>query len=418
MQQDKFRRTLAAGEVLFLEGDPGHEAYVVESGTIEISTQRADGRAVLACLGADDILGEMALVGDQRRSASATALEATTLVVITHDYLAERLTHADPMLRHLLRVTTTRYRESLQRDRGGVPGTAAAEPVADEIEGDPHNDRRLALKRLRIEQDLVRALDQNEFQLHYQPIVRLSDHSVAGFEALIRWFKPGFGRIAPNEFIGIAEESGLIVKMGHWIIRTACADIRRLEAAHFAARPGTPPLFVTVNLSIRQFSDPDLFATIHEALQSQRLEPHRVKLEITESMVMSNMDAALQLLRQCKFLGAKLAVDDFGTGYSSLAYLHRFPMDTLKLDRSFIKDMAGNDASMKIVRAVAQLAAELGMDTVCEGVEQAEQAETCRQIGITYAQGFHYSPALPLDEAVAYLEAAPAAPAGSTPARK
>ena len=399
MQQDKFRRTLAAGETLFHEGEPGQEAYVVESGAVEICSGPA--RTVLARLGPDDILGEMALVGDQRRNASAVAAEPTTLAVITHEYLAERLSHADPMLRHLLRVTTSRYRESLQRREGG----ARVPDAAIDSGAEPINDRTLALKRLRIEQDLERALDQNEFRLFYQPIIRLSDNTVAGFEALIRWFRPGIGRIPPGDFIGVAEESGLIVKMGHWIIKTACADINRLETAQREARPGMPPLFITVNLSIRQFSDPELFSTIHEALRTQLLEPHRVKLEITESMVMSNMDAALELLNQCKALGAKLAVDDFGTGYSSLAYLHRFPMDTLKLDRSFIKDMAQNDTSMKIVRAVAQLATELGMDTVCEGVETADQAATCLKIGINYAQGFHYSPALPVDEAIAYLQA-------------
>lgn len=403
MSQDKFRRTLAAGEILFREGDHGQEAYVVESGSIEISTRRAGAQHVLARLGADDILGEMALVGDQHRNASAVATEPTTLAVITHDYLQDRLSHADPMLRHLLRVTTSRYRDSLQRAHGeAAPAPAAAEAAPADAGND---DRTLALKRLRIEQDLERALDQGEFKLFYQPIVRLSDNSVAGFEALIRWFKPGVGRIPPGDFISVAEESGLIVKMGHWIIRTACEDINHLEAAQRQANPDRPPLFVTVNLSIRQFSDPILFDTINSTLAKEGLAANRVKLEVTESMVMSNMDAALALLKQCKSLGAKLAVDDFGTGYSSLAYLHKFPMDTLKLDRSFIQDMASNEASMKIVRAVAHLAGELGMDTVCEGVEQAEQVESCRKVGITYAQGFYYSPALPVDEAAVYLQA-------------
>lgn len=400
MPQDKFRRTLAAGELLFEEGDHGQDAYVIESGAIEIYAQRPEGRVVLARLSADDILGEMALVGDQKRSASAVAVLPTILAVITHEYLAERLHQADPMLRHLLRVTMSRHREFLQQASAGRLGSAE---VSAGDESERQKDRKQALTRLRTEQDLERALDQNEFELSYQPIVRLSDNRIAGFEALIRWLRPGFGRVPPNEFIGIAEESGLIVKMGHWIIHTACEAIKQLEVVQREVHPTVAPLFVTVNISIRQFSDPELFATIRSALQTQLLAPHRVKLEITESMVMNNMDAALELLKQCKTLGAKLAVDDFGTGYSSLAYLHRFPMDTLKLDRSFIKDMADNDASMKIVRAVAKLATELGMDTVCEGVETASQAQTCRAIGIDYAQGFHYSPALPIAHALAYL---------------
>lgn len=395
--QHKFRRVLNAGETLFREGDVGDEAYVIESGSVEIRAKLPAGEKILAQLGADDILGEMALVGDQRRTASATALENTTLAVITQEYLAERLNQADPMLRHLLRVTTTRYRDTLLRSHG------TPDAPATDSEASPGLDRQLALQRLRTEHDIERALEAGEFRLYYQPIVRLADGSIAGFEALIRWEKPGVGLIPPVDFIGIAEESGLIVQMGHWIIRTACADITRLEATQHGVQANMPPLFITINLSIRQFSDPQLFDTIREALTAQQLAAHRIKLEVTESMVMSNVDAALELIKQCKSLGTQLAVDDFGTGYSSLAYLHRFPMDTIKLDRSFIRDMPQNPSSMKIVRAMAQLASELNMDTVCEGVETADQAETCRGIGITYAQGFHYSPAVPVERAVQFL---------------
>lgn len=397
--QDKFRRTLNAGETLFQQGDIGLEAYVIESGCIQIATDSADGLKELARLGADDILGEMALVGDQRRNASAIALEATTLAVITNEYLTERLNQADPMLRHLLRVTTSRYRSALQH-RDGASESASASNVALE-----EPDRQIALDRLRREQDIERALSQNEFRLYYQPIVRMRDGSIAGFEALIRWEKPGVGLIPPLDFIGIAEQSGLIVQLGHWIIQTACADIQQLEAAQRSAAPDSPPLFVTINLSIRQFADPDLFNIISKNLRNQALAAHRVKLEVTESMVMGDVDAALHLIERCKALGTKIAVDDFGTGYSSLAYLHKFPMDTLKLDRSFIKDIHENAASIKIIRAISHLATELGMDTVCEGIETAEQAQTCRSIGITYAQGFHYSPAVPVARATEFLAA-------------
>ena len=405
MAQDKFRRVLAAGEILFNEGERGHEAFVIESGCIEIFTQRPEGRNSIARLGADDIFGEMALAGDQSRTASAMATEPTVLAVINHEYLAEKLQKTDPMLRHLLRVTMARARESLMIARGNKPQAVVAESKVKDPGQSTLDDRSSALKRLRIEQDLERGLEQNEFQLHFQPIVRLSDETVAGFEALIRWFKPGVGKIPPNEFIWVAEESGLIVPMGHWIIRTACESINRLEAVHRLARPDAPPLFITLNLSIRQFGDPDLFSTLQKALEAEWLAPRRVKLEITESLVMNNMDASLELLKRCKTLGCKLAVDDFGTGYSSLSYLHKFPMDTLKLDRSFIKDIATDEAAMKIVRAVSGLAKDLGMETVVEGVEMKDQLETCRKIGLDFAQGYIYSPPMALKDAAIYLQA-------------
>lgn len=401
MQSDRFRRVLGTGEVLFREGDLGHEAYVIESGAVEIFLQKPEGRQRLAQLGVDEIFGEMALAGDQTRTASVMATEATVVLVITHEYLSERLNHADPMLRHRLRVTMARCRDSLTLARGEKTLTTVAEVVPGEQTLD---DRNVALKRLRIEQSLESALDNNEFQLHYQPIIRLSDSTVAGFEALIRWFRPGVGRIPPNEFIWVAEESGLIIKMGHWIIRTACEAINRMEAVHRIRNPDAPPLFITINLSIRQFSDPDLFTVLEDALKTNWLAARRVKLEITESLVMNNMDAALTLLNRCKAMGCQLAVDDFGTGYSSLSYLHKFPMDTLKLDRAFVKDIATSEPGMKIVRAVSGLANDLGMETVAEGIETAEQADICHKIGIGYAQGFHYSAALPLKEAGIYLQ--------------
>jgi EAL domain-containing protein (putative c-di-GMP-specific phosphodiesterase class I) len=396
MPEDRLRRTLAAGEVLFREGDPGHDAFVIEQGSIEIYQERAIGRNVLARLARNAIFGEMALVGDQTRTASAMAVEPTVLRIVTHSYLTERLTAADPLLRHLLHVTMARSRESLKRIKHGpfdtrTPGDAAAASTAP--------DQDLALKRLRVEQDLERALANNEFQLHFQPILRLADGSISGFEALIRWIRPGIGRVPPNDFIWVAEECDLIVRIGHWVIADACRALNHLEPLHQSAHPGAPPLSMSVNLSIRQFGDPQLFPTIERVLQHEKLAPQRLRLEITESLVMGNMDEALALLNRCKELGCKLVVDDFGTGYSALSYLHKFPVDTLKLDRSFIHNVGRDGAGMKIVRAIAGLAGELGMETVIEGIEAGEQAQACAGAGVTYAQGFYFSLPLPLDEA-------------------
>lgn len=394
MSVQRHRRMLAAGEILFREGEAGDVAYVIEDGRVEIYTGPAHQRRVVARLGRDDILGEMALVGDQTRVASAVALEPTTLLTLTHGYLEERLQQAEPLLRHLLRVTINRCRSSMQGLGQPQPAAAAETPAAAAEQA----DRSMALERLRIEQSLESALENHEFQLHLQPIMRLRDGQTAGFEALIRWIRPDGTRVSPADFIPIAEQFDFIHRLGHWIIRSACAALRDLDRA----LPGQR-LFMSLNLSIRQFADPQLFGVLAAAMEEFQVPPQRLRLEITESMIANNSGAALVLLRRCKALGAKLAVDDFGTGYSSLSYLQQFPVDTLKLDRSFIQEIATSEPALTIVRAISRLASELGMETVAEGVETAEQALRCREVGIDYTQGFHYSAALPAEKAARFV---------------
>lgn len=398
MTQQGFRIEIAAGECLFQEGELGYEAYIIESGRIEIVLGSGAARRVVAELGEQQIFGEMALIGGNTRSASAWATRDCVLTVLSHDYLNEQMQDANPMLRHLLHLVMARGRELLL-------GAVATQPPS----MDERHARELALEQVRVEQELRLGLERGEFLLHYQPVLRLADGVVAGFEALIRWQSPGRGRVSPDQFIPVAEACGLIVPLGHWIVERACADLRRLDQALPA---GAPLPFMSVNLSGRQFGDAGLFPAIEGALEAQGLAPRRLRLEITESLLVDNLQGALALLDRCKALGVKLALDDFGTGYSSLSYLHRFPVDTLKLDRSFIRDMDGGEGAMAIVRAVARLAADLQMETVAEGVETQVQAQTLKTLGVGCAQGFLYSPGLPLEEAAAFLQAsAPLVPA-------
>lgn len=393
----RFTRHIDAGEVLFDVGERGHEAFIVAAGAVEIVGTVGGERRRLARLGPNELFGEMALMGDQTRTAQAIACEPTTVYVIPHDTFSGCLHRADPLLRHLLRLTILRARAALRDD-------LASQLIPPDYETlqDDHLDaeREVVLQRLLIEQDLAEALERDEFSLHYQPILRLADGDVTGFEALLRWRHPAHGAVSPAVFVPVAEASGQIVPMGHWIIDTAVA-----AAARIATRPG-PTLTVALNLSIRQFDDPQLFPTIEAALARHQLAPDRLKLEITESLVMSNFDASRDLLRRCKDRGIGLSVDDFGTGYSSLSYLHQLPVDTLKLDRSFLSDVLTNPASLKIVRAVARLAADLGMQTVAEGVETTEQAEALKAIGIDCAQGFLYARPAPLDQVLESLQSA------------
>ena len=241
-----------------------------------------------------------------------------------------------------------------------------------------------ALERLRIETALRSALERDEFVLHYQPQVDLASGRIVGMEALIRWQHPELGMVAPHRFIGLAEETGLIVPIGAWVLRTAC----RQNKAWLDA--GLGPLRVAVNLSPRQCREPDLVAVIAAALEQTGLPPHCLELELTESLFMSEVAQAVELLHKLKALGVTLSIDDFGTGYSSLSYLRRFPIDVLKIDRAFVSDISSDEAP--IVASIIALAHNLKLRVIAEGVESAGQLEYLRQHGCDQMQGYYFSP--------------------------
>jgi diguanylate cyclase (GGDEF)-like protein/PAS domain S-box-containing protein len=248
-----------------------------------------------------------------------------------------------------------------------------------------------ALNILQIETDLRMAQERQEFFIHYQPIVALDDFRLCGFEALVRWQHPLRGLISPLDFIPVAEEGGQIVQIGQWVLREACFQIQRWQEKF----PADKPLYMTVNLSARQFTQPDLIDQIRDILTETGVDPAYLKLEITESMVMDDFESAAEMLFQLRALGVRLSIDDFGTGYSSLTYLHRFPIDTLKIDRSFVACM--DKENMEIVRTILMLAENLGMDAVAEGVETQEQLTLLRTLNCQNGQGFFFSK--PLDVA-------------------
>jgi diguanylate cyclase (GGDEF)-like protein/PAS domain S-box-containing protein len=248
-----------------------------------------------------------------------------------------------------------------------------------------------ALALLHLETDLRRALRDGEFRLVYQPILSLDHRTLHGFEALVRWQHPTRGLLQPGEFIPLAEETGLIVPMGAWVLREATRQGRLWQDA----RPASEPLTMSVNLSSRQFSHPDLPALVEAALSESGLPPSCLELEVTESVLIDNPQAAQQVLERFREMGIRLALDDFGTGYSALSYLHRFPFQTLKIDRSFISGIDPDGKNPAIVRAIVTLAENLGMEAVAEGVEQESEEDLLRQLHCRYVQGFLY--ARPMD---------------------
>ncbi len=259
-----------------------------------------------------------------------------------------------------------------------------------------------AIFRWQLETDLRLALNHDEFELYYQPIVNLQTLRVEGFEALIRWRSLDRGLVSPSEFISVAEESGLIVPLGSWILQQACEQIQRWHQQF----PYIPKLLMSVNLSGRQFSQPNLVQQIREILQRYQLTGQELKLEITESMIIHDVERAITLLHELKTLGIHLSIDDFGTGYSSLSYLHRFPVDTLKIDKSFVSYIAEEQDHAKytqLVHTIVALGHNLGMSIIAEGIENENQLNILRSLNCEYGQGYLFAQPLLRDKATELL---------------
>jgi diguanylate cyclase (GGDEF)-like protein len=258
-----------------------------------------------------------------------------------------------------------------------------------------------AVIRMRLENDLRRAVERNEFCVYYQPIISVSTGRLSGFEALVRWEHPERGLVAPSEFIPVAEETGLIAPLGSWILEESCRQMQDWHGLH----PANRALTMNVNLSSKQLIQSGLVQEVKTILQRTGLPARSLKLEITESVVMENAELATNMLRQLSDLNVHLCIDDFGTGYSSLSYLHRFPVDTLKIDRSFVNRIEEKDENVEIVRTIATLARNLGMEVVAEGVESSEQLACLRALNCEYAQGYHFSRPLTAEAAIGFIEA-------------
>jgi EAL domain-containing protein (putative c-di-GMP-specific phosphodiesterase class I) len=253
---------------------------------------------------------------------------------------------------------------------------------------------KLAIDKIKLESELRGALARGELEVHYQPIVRLKEGGTVGFEALLRWKHPEHGTIPPDKFIGLAEETALIVPIGRSVLERACHDL-----VEFERRLGRE-ILMSVNVSGRQFAEPSFLSELKSVIAETGVDPRSLKLEITEGVLMDHRSRPLGWIEKCKKLGASIALDDFGTGFSSLSYLASFPIDTLKIDRSFVRAMGGDARSLKIVRAINQLAHGIGLDVVAEGIEEDHQRRELLLMGCELGQGFLFSRALPFEEAV------------------
>jgi len=377
-----YRIELAPGQALFREGDAATTAFLLERGTLRVTAERNGAPILLGDLHAGALIGEMAVIDDSPRTATAIALEPCVLTAIDRDQFGERLATADPVLRGLLLSQLARYRSVLATVTGNheLPGRLLA---TQHYSGD-------ARDKIRLESHLREALDTHSLEMHLQPIVRIADGVVAGYEALVRWTHAEHGIVSPAEFIALAEETSLIVPVGEYILHEVCAVLRRLVERSHAHVP-----YVGLNVSGRQVEDPQFIDRVVSQAHAEGVEPGLLKVEITESL-MPDYARVEAFITRCHQAGIRVALDDFGTGYSSLSHLHRLNFDTLKLDQAFVRQL-DDPRCLAIVRAIVAMTAALGCDMVAEGVETPAQLACLRELGCQFAQGYLIGKPLPVD---------------------
>ena len=256
-----------------------------------------------------------------------------------------------------------------------------------------------SIARFKSENELRQAIELEQFELHYQPIVKLADRQLVGFEALVRWQHPDKGRVAPNDFIPLAENTGLIIPIGWWVLRSACQQMVMWQQQN----PDSGLAFISVNVAGKQFSQPYAGDIIARILDETGLDPSCLKLEITESEIIENIEIVLDTAEKLKKLGVQLSMDDFGTGYSSLSYLHRLPVDTLKIDRSFVQNLEGNLHQLELVKTIVKLAEVFDLDIVAEGIEREPQCDRLLDLQCEYGQGYLFARPMSSTEATSLL---------------
>lgn len=368
------RETHPAGAVLFRQGEAGDKAYYIDEGRVSIVQQDE----TIAVLGPGDIFGEMALIDDRPRTASAVCAADCRLLAVNRDYLHDVMGRADPALPFILRVVLQRFR-SVMAPREGSSAQIPSRPGACLSD--------LFSQRLHLEESLRSALADNRFFLVVQPIIELHSERTVGMEALVRLDHPEHGVLSPRDFIVLAEERGLIVDIGRWALR---------ESARIARTCLPEECFVSVNVASRQLDEDDLARLIADVCRDAGLPPERLVLEVTEMGIVEQPERAAALLHRVSALGCRIAIDDFGTGTSSFSQLHRLPFNMLKIDRTLIAALPESERARKMVRAICRMSDELGLTVVAEGIEDRYIHAQAGSAGCALGQGYYLGqPGLP-----------------------
>ncbi|MDJ1184875.1 EAL domain-containing protein [Roseofilum sp. BLCC_M143] len=395
-------RRVQAGDSIFYEGDGGDFAYIIEEGEVEIWTLVDGKHRSLNRLNPGAMFGEIALIDGQPRSASATAVTDVFLTLVTKEQVSRRIHSADPLLRMLLLMVMRYFRSETQnfRSRHQRSGPQLfVEKLYDDENLEQNLPARLsdAVDLIRLENELRTAIEEHQFKLVYQPIIHLETGGITGFEALIRWQSPRRGFVPPDRFIPLAESTSLIVPIGQWVIDTGLQALQEIQ------KHSPYPLSMSFNIASRQIEEPNFLDFLIFSIEKYNIDPGQVKLEILERTLFDS-ERAIAWVRQCHVLGFPLVLDDFGTGYSSLQYLNEYHLNTLKIDKSFVQGIEGNNKSSSICQAIISLSKSLGMTVVAEGIETLEHLRSLREFDCSYGQGYYFSRPVPLPDAIALLQ--------------
>lgn len=397
--------------VLFRKGEPRQCAYLIDKGTVDIIGNDGGGADKLLChINTGEIFGEMALIDNAPRTATAITRSECEIFIIPRNALQNRLQDLDPIVMLLISLLVERYRlarihmpESLRQDKSNDPFIDKLQryrhlpPHALKIH-DIGAQKESALRGLKLEQELRRGLENREFVPFLQPIIDLKSRRVMGYETLIRWRHPEKGLVFPDQFIPVAEHVNVVQQLDRLMLEKTCEIIPELD------RMGRADIFISVNMSGINFNTQNIVQSIRETVKGYGVDPHRIRLEVTESALIDDPEQAEEILHDLKEAGFGLALDDFGTGYSSLGYLHRFTIDTIKIDRSFVAGLHDGEKSLEIVNAIINLAQIFRLGTVAEGIEREDDIATLCDLGCTLGQGYFFSKPLPVSNALAYAE--------------
>ena len=384
------REVFSGGQVIFQSGDAGDCAYLIEEGVVEILVVKQGGEHRIRSIGKGELFGEVSLIDYEPRTATVRAIERTVLVPIPRKLMEQLLEKSDPVLRHLLLVILERFRH---RNDGSVQEIIATVP--------PEQSKRRgivkgeATQKLSLAHGMKRALTHNEFQLYYQPICNLADGFVAGFEALIRWHHPTDGPLQPDDFLWIAEQTGLIHEICLWTLERACRDWHTLRKFSDYKTP-----FVSVNLSPSQLSNVMLVEDVKTIIAAQNMDPAELKLELTEKVMVEEPEVAAKIMQNLIDLGCSLALDDYGAGHSGLRHLQRYPIGTIKIDCAFVEPILSSAQSLEIVRSSVALGHSLGMSVVAEGIESEGVRAKLLEMKCDFGQGWYFGRPATLQELV------------------
>ena len=382
----KAEKFFKAGEVIMAQGDAGTCAYFIQEGRVGIVVEKEDGQILnMGTRGPGSLIGEMAIVDNQPRSATIRSLENCKLLEITKDDFARSIRGANPIMRLISQVILMRYRDILRRSQ--MLSSDSPDMPSPELLEKEYAEQINVVQAIKMANEFKVAIASGQLRLHYQPIISIKSGQILGFEALMRWQHPERGLIPPDLFIPMAEDSGLIIEASRWAVREVCQLIKRLDIV----RPDLKSVYFCVNMSATDFDEQGFLDAFNCILKGTGTTASRLNLEITERLLLKQPKNVKDTLDKCRELGVGVVIDDFGIGYSSLSYLHQYPIDTLKIDKSFIHMMRRDAKVLGLVKSILSLSENMAIRIIAEGVEEAEEAALLSSLNCDTAQGYFFS---------------------------